>query len=147
MWLPRVFVSFFLLSPSFVLVRPAAAQTETNGRGRMIERDSAKDQAVVVIFIVATLGLLVYALVRPWVARWVEVCFHPPPPLSSSSPPPPSLSPDELTAGGMNRRRDSADPTRRYRANRRCAARNNNNDDNETIWPAGYGRRGCGVAI
>lgn len=81
MWLPRVFVSFFLLSPSFVLVRPAAAQTETNGRGRMIERDSAKDQAVVVIFIVATLGLLVYALVRPWIARWVEVCFHP-----SSSP-------------------------------------------------------------
>lgn len=36
------------------------------------QRDSAKDQAVVVIFIVATLGLLVYALVRPWVARWVE---------------------------------------------------------------------------
>ncbi|KAH0614446.1 uncharacterized protein H6S33_000082 [Morchella sextelata] len=36
------------------------------------QRDSAKDQAVVVIFIVATVGLLVYALVRPWVARWVE---------------------------------------------------------------------------
>ncbi|KAI5852451.1 hypothetical protein DFP73DRAFT_2072 [Morchella snyderi] len=36
------------------------------------QRDSAKDKAVVLIFIVATVGLLAYALVRPWVARWVE---------------------------------------------------------------------------
>jgi hypothetical protein len=35
------------------------------------ERDSVKDRAVVFIFIVATVGLLVWALVRPWVGRWV----------------------------------------------------------------------------
>lgn len=38
-----------------------------------IERDSAKDQAVVFIFIIATVGLLGYAIVRPWVSKWVDV--------------------------------------------------------------------------
>jgi hypothetical protein len=36
------------------------------------QRDSAKDEAVVFIFIVATVGLLVYAMVRPWVETWAE---------------------------------------------------------------------------
>ncbi|KAF2458057.1 hypothetical protein BDY21DRAFT_22454 [Lineolata rhizophorae] len=35
------------------------------------QRDSAKDQAVVLIFIVATAGLLIYAAVRPWVEQWI----------------------------------------------------------------------------
>ena len=37
------------------------------------QRDSAKDQAVVYIFIAATLGLLAWAGVRPWVEGWREV--------------------------------------------------------------------------
>ncbi|KAK7722941.1 hypothetical protein SLS57_004796 [Botryosphaeria dothidea] len=36
------------------------------------QRDSAKDQAVVVIFITATVSLLVYAAARPYVNRWQE---------------------------------------------------------------------------
>lgn len=38
------------------------------------KRDSAKDEAVVFIFIAATTGLLVYAAVRPWVEKWTAVC-------------------------------------------------------------------------
>ncbi|TLD37478.1 hypothetical protein E2P81_ATG04290 [Venturia nashicola] len=34
------------------------------------QRDSAKDEAVVFIFIFATVGLLIYAAVRPWVEKW-----------------------------------------------------------------------------
>jgi hypothetical protein len=37
------------------------------------QRDSAKDEAVVFIFITATVGLLVYAAVRPWAEKWAEV--------------------------------------------------------------------------
>jgi len=37
------------------------------------KRDSAKDEAVVFIFIAATTGLLVYAAVRPWVEKWTQV--------------------------------------------------------------------------
>jgi hypothetical protein len=33
------------------------------------QRDSAKDKAVVFIFIGATVGLLGYAAVRPWIER------------------------------------------------------------------------------
>lgn len=40
------------------------------------ERDSAKDQAVVWIFILATVGLLSYAAIRPWVEQWAEVCGY-----------------------------------------------------------------------
>ncbi|KAL5393134.1 hypothetical protein PMIN02_005834 [Paraphaeosphaeria minitans] len=36
------------------------------------QRDSAKDQAVVWIFILATMGLLSYAGVRPWIDQWTE---------------------------------------------------------------------------
>lgn len=45
---------------------------ETEG-GVSTERDSTKDEAVVFIFIFATAGLLIWAAVRPWVGRWVEV--------------------------------------------------------------------------
>lgn len=37
------------------------------------ERDSRKDQAVVIIFIVATAGLLTWAAVKPWVGGWIDV--------------------------------------------------------------------------
>ncbi|KAF2813860.1 uncharacterized protein BDZ99DRAFT_485956 [Mytilinidion resinicola] len=36
------------------------------------QRDSTKDQAVVFIFILATVGLLTYAAVRPWIDQWAE---------------------------------------------------------------------------
>jgi len=36
------------------------------------QRDSTKDQAVVFIFILATVGLLTYAVVRPWIDQWAE---------------------------------------------------------------------------
>ena len=42
-------------------------------RVNMTERDSRKDEAVVFIFIVATVGLLGWAAIRPWIARWYEV--------------------------------------------------------------------------
>ncbi|KAK3724211.1 hypothetical protein LTR37_001336 [Vermiconidia calcicola] len=34
------------------------------------QRDSAKDQAVVFIFIFATVGLLAWAAMKPWVLKW-----------------------------------------------------------------------------
>jgi len=37
------------------------------------QRDSAKDEAVVFIFIAATTSLLLYAAARPWVEKWAEV--------------------------------------------------------------------------
>ena len=37
------------------------------------ERDSRKDEAVVFIFIFATAGLLIWAAIKPWVAKWVDV--------------------------------------------------------------------------
>lgn len=36
------------------------------------QRDSFKDEAVVWIFIVATVGLLLWAAIRPWVQRWLD---------------------------------------------------------------------------
>lgn len=42
---------------------------------RDIERDSAKDQAVVYIFILATVGLLGWALMRQYMGDWMEVCL------------------------------------------------------------------------
>ena len=40
-----------------------------------VERDSRKDEAVVFIFIFATSGLLIWAAVKPWVGKWVDVSF------------------------------------------------------------------------
>jgi hypothetical protein len=37
------------------------------------ERDSLKDQFVVLIFIFATAGLLLWALVKPYVQHWLVV--------------------------------------------------------------------------
>ncbi|KAL3465397.1 hypothetical protein BJX64DRAFT_65079 [Aspergillus heterothallicus] len=37
------------------------------------QRDSRKDQAIVFIFIIATGSLLVWAVFRPWVQKWIEV--------------------------------------------------------------------------
>lgn len=37
------------------------------------QRDSTKDQVVVLVFIAATVGLLGYAGMRPWVDQWREV--------------------------------------------------------------------------
>ena len=39
------------------------------------ERDSRKDEAVVFIFIFATAGLLIWAAIKPWVGKWVDVSF------------------------------------------------------------------------
>ena len=39
----------------------------------VLERDSRKDEAVVFIFIFATAGLLGWAMVKPWVGKWIEV--------------------------------------------------------------------------
>lgn len=36
------------------------------------QRDSSKDEAVVFIFIFATLGLLVWAIVKPFTDKWME---------------------------------------------------------------------------
>lgn len=40
-----------------------------------VERDSRKDEAVVFIFIFATSGLLIWAAMKPWVGKWVDVSF------------------------------------------------------------------------
>lgn len=36
------------------------------------QRDSSKDEAVVFIFIFATLGLLAWAIVKPFADKWME---------------------------------------------------------------------------
>ncbi|OJJ63208.1 hypothetical protein ASPSYDRAFT_41970 [Aspergillus sydowii CBS 593.65] len=36
------------------------------------QRDSRKDEAIVLIFIIATGGLLTWAVLRPWVQKWTE---------------------------------------------------------------------------
>jgi len=45
------------------------------GAGALLERDSAKDRAVVLIFIAATVGLLGYAGLRGWVGGFIKVCL------------------------------------------------------------------------
>ena len=42
-------------------------------KGNWVERDSRKDQLIVVLFLIVTTGLLVYALLRPYVQGWLEV--------------------------------------------------------------------------
>lgn len=39
------------------------------------ERDSRKDEAIVFIFIFATSGLLAWALLGPWLQKWLQVCL------------------------------------------------------------------------
>jgi hypothetical protein len=43
------------------------------GGGALVERDSRKDEAVVFIFIIATVSLLAWALIKPFAAKWIEV--------------------------------------------------------------------------
>lgn len=44
--------------------------TEDDVFTKCFQRDSAKDEAIVLIFIFATVGLLAWATVKPWVSRW-----------------------------------------------------------------------------
>lgn len=46
--------------------------TETDVFTLCFQRDSTKDQAVIYIFIIATIGLLAWAAVKPWVVQWSE---------------------------------------------------------------------------
>ncbi|OAL49375.1 hypothetical protein IQ07DRAFT_587949 [Pyrenochaeta sp. DS3sAY3a] len=49
-----------------------AGEKEENVFTTCFQRDSAKDQAVVFIFIGATVGLLGWAAIRPWAEGWRE---------------------------------------------------------------------------
>lgn len=51
-------------------------EKEENVFTTCFQRDSTKDQVVVLVFIAATVGLLGYAGVRPWVDQWREVGIH-----------------------------------------------------------------------
>jgi len=42
----------------------------------LVERDSRKDQLIVVLFLIVTSGLLVYAIIRPYIQSWLAVLFH-----------------------------------------------------------------------
>ncbi|KAF2016118.1 hypothetical protein BU24DRAFT_422455 [Aaosphaeria arxii CBS 175.79] len=55
----------FCLSYSF-----CKGEKEDNVLTACFQRDSAKDRTVVFIFIIATVGLLSYAAVRPWIDQW-----------------------------------------------------------------------------
>ncbi|KAF1355642.1 hypothetical protein EJ07DRAFT_131687 [Lizonia empirigonia] len=57
----------FCLSYSF-----CKSEKEENVFTTCFQRDSTKDQVVVLAFIAATVGLLGYAGVRPWVEQWRE---------------------------------------------------------------------------
>ncbi|KAF2632477.1 hypothetical protein BU25DRAFT_407006 [Macroventuria anomochaeta] len=57
----------FCLSYSF-----CKGEKEENVFTTCFQRDSTKDQVVVLAFIAATVGLLGYAGVRPWVDQWRE---------------------------------------------------------------------------
>ncbi|KAF2487935.1 hypothetical protein BDY17DRAFT_21222 [Neohortaea acidophila] len=47
-----------------------ASATEDDVLTKCFQRDSTKDEAIVLIFIFATLGLLAWAAVKPWVVKW-----------------------------------------------------------------------------
>ncbi|PPJ51728.1 hypothetical protein CBER1_08902 [Cercospora berteroae] len=49
-----------------------AGATEENVLTTCFQRDSVKDQLVVWIFLIATVGLLAWATVKPWWTRWRE---------------------------------------------------------------------------
>ncbi|KAH7380726.1 hypothetical protein BKA66DRAFT_465270 [Pyrenochaeta sp. MPI-SDFR-AT-0127] len=49
-----------------------AGEKEENVLTTCFQRDSAKDQAIVFIFIGATVGLLGWAGIRPWMEGWRE---------------------------------------------------------------------------
>ena len=41
------------------------------------QRDSVKDETVVIVFLIATIGLLAWAAVKPWVGRVREGAYLP----------------------------------------------------------------------
>ena len=41
-----------------------------------VERDSRKDQLIVILFLIITTGLLVYAIIRPYVQTWLAVLLQ-----------------------------------------------------------------------
>lgn len=55
------------------IIRRVESRLERIANDAEIERDSAKDQAVIYTFILVTVGLLIYAAVRPYVERQSEV--------------------------------------------------------------------------
>lgn len=59
------------------MARAIGRETEVSHRTdtflRELERDSQKDEAVVFIFIIATGGLLAWAVCKPWIERYLEV--------------------------------------------------------------------------
>jgi hypothetical protein len=71
---------FYLLPPaplprlsfSFSLTVPGAGAGANRTPNPTIERDSLKDETIVVVFIFATAGLLGWALVKPWIDRLRE---------------------------------------------------------------------------
>ncbi|KAF2712209.1 hypothetical protein K504DRAFT_373420 [Pleomassaria siparia CBS 279.74] len=60
----------FCLSFGFCKDEKGDMEKEENIFTTCFQRDSAKDQAVVFIFIIATVGLLSFAAVRPWFDQW-----------------------------------------------------------------------------
>jgi hypothetical protein len=56
--------------------RTITRDPEANATSHCTERDSRKDEAIVFIFIIATGGLLIWAVFRPWVQKWIEVWIH-----------------------------------------------------------------------
>jgi hypothetical protein len=52
------------------------AEKDDNVSATCFQRDSTKDQVIVIFFIAATLGLLAYAAVRPWIHQWSERAQH-----------------------------------------------------------------------
>jgi hypothetical protein len=52
------------------------AEKDDNVSATCFQRDSTKDQVIVIFFIAATLGLLAYAAVRPWIDQWRERAQH-----------------------------------------------------------------------
>lgn len=54
-------------------MRPGKETLELTHELCDIERDSQKDEAVVFIFIIATGGLLAWAVFKPWIERYLEV--------------------------------------------------------------------------
>lgn len=61
----------FCLSYSF-----CKGEKEENVFTTCFQRDSTKDQVVVLAFIAATVGLLGYAGLRPWIDQWREVSYQ-----------------------------------------------------------------------
>ena len=56
-----------------LFLRRAAITPKSIRQSNSVERDSRKDQLIVVLFLIITTGLLSYAIIRPYVQGWLEV--------------------------------------------------------------------------